>query len=180
MANCYTKSQIPQLKERTIFFDANILIYLFAPTGRGPFERKYASIFAGLLKEKCKMAVDFTILSEFINRAIRTNYEIYLKSNNLDKKILSFKQYRNNVDGQMALQAIYDMVNNKIMKYFEVIGKSFTMLDIQSMLRVDSLDFNDKAIELICRENNFILITNDVDYKDTSLDILTVNNQLKL
>lgn len=56
--------------------------------------------------------------------------------------------------------------------------KGFNQVDIYSMLCVDSLDFNDKAIELICRENNFVLMTNDADYMGTSLEILTANNKL--
>lgn len=91
MANCYTKSQIPQLKERTIFFDANILVYLFVPTGNRYCENGYSSVFSLLIKQKNKFVVDFIVLSEFINRAIRIDYDNYLQLNNLSKNSLSFK-----------------------------------------------------------------------------------------
>ena len=45
------------------------------------------------------------------------------------------------------------------------------------MLNVDSLDFNDKAIQSVCAKNNFVLLTNDIDYKETSLDILSANKK---
>lgn len=178
MANCYTKNQIPNLQGRSIFFDANILIYLFIPTGKMYFESNYSSIFASLIKQKNKFVVDFIVLSEFINRAIRIDYDNYLQLNSLDKNRLPFKQYRNQEDGKDKLQQLYDLVINRILKSFDIVENSINHKDVVSMLNVDSLDFNDKAIELICRENNFILLTNDVDYGDTSLDILTANNRL--
>lgn len=178
MANCYNESQIPQLKDRTIFFDANILIYLFAPTGRTSFENKYASMFRELLTAQYKIAVDVTVISEFINRAIKTGYDIYCSSNNLDKSQFRYKSdYRDSTDGSQAIRSIYDMVNNKIMKNFKLIGKSFTVPDVKSMLCIDGLDFNDKVIELICRENNFVLLTNDGDFINADLDILSANKK---
>lgn len=179
MANCYSKSQIYELKDRTIFFDANILIYLFAPTGRTSFENQYASMFRELLTAQYKIAVDVTVISEFINRAIKTGYDIYCSSNNLDKSQFRYKSdYRDSKDGSQAIQSIYDMVNNKILKNFKLIGKGFTVSDVKSMLCVNGLDFNDKVIELICRENNLVLLTNDGDFIDADIDVLSANNKL--
>lgn len=177
MANCYTINQIPNLKERSIFFDANILIYLFVPTGKMYFESNYSSVFASLIKQNNKFVVDFIVLSEFINRAIRIDYDNYLQLNNLGKNDLSFKQYRNQEDGKEKLQQLYDLVINRILKRFEIVENSITNEDILSMLKVNNLDFNDKAIQNICAKNNFVLLTNDIDYKETSLDILTVNKR---
>lgn len=177
MANCYTKNQIAQLKDRSIFFDANILIYLFVPTGNRFCENGYSLIFNLLLKQNNKFVVDFIVLSEFINRAIRIDYDNYLQLNSLDKNNLPFKQYRNQEDGKEKLQQLYDLVINRILKRFEIVENSIPHEDIVSMLNVDSLDFNDKAIQNICTKNNFVLLTNDIDYKETSLDILTANKK---
>lgn len=178
MANFYTKNEILNLKGRSIFFDANILIYLFIPTGKMYFENSYSSIFASLIKQKNKFVVDFIVLSEFINRAIRIDYDNYLQLNNLDKNRMPFKQYRNQKDGKEKLQQLYDLVINRILKSFDIVENGINYKDVVSMLNVDSLDFNDKAIQSVCAKNNFILLTNDVDYRDTSLDILTANNKL--
>lgn len=178
MANCYSKSQIHQLKNRLIFFDANVLIYLFVPTGKEYFENIYSSMFSLLIKHKNKLVIDFIVLSEFVNRAIRIDYERYLQLNNLDKSSLSFKTYRNETDGKQKLQQLYGLVANRILKYFNIVENGISSEDLVSMLSVDALDFNDKAIQHICRQNNFILLTNDVDYKETSLEILTANSRL--
>ena len=47
------------------------------------------------------------------------------------------------------------------------------------MFIVDSLDFTDKAIERVCSENSFVLLTNDKDFKDSTIDILSCNRNLR-
>ena len=142
MAKIYTKDQIHQLKDMVIFFDANILIYLFMPTGNLFFETAYSSIFALLLKEKNTLIIDFLVLSEFINRASRIDHEKYLSLNKIDKNKLPYKKYRDSADGQEKLQGIYDLVSNKFLKFFQIIEHGFNHDDITKMLNVDSLDFN--------------------------------------
>lgn len=46
------------------------------------------------------------------------------------------------------------------------------------MLVLDELDFNDKAIVRICEENSLVLLTNDQDFKNSGLDILTGNPRI--
>lgn len=178
MANCYTKNQIPQLKDRIIFFDANILVYLFVPTGNRYCENGYSSVFSLLIKQKNKLVVDFIVLSEFINRAIRIDYGNYLQLNNIGKNSLSFKQFRNQEEGKERLQQLYDLVINRILKHFEVIENGINHEDIVSMLSVNSLDFNDKAVQNICAKNGFILLTHDQDFVNADVDILSTNNKL--
>lgn len=100
MENCYYKNQILQLKERAVFFDANILIHLFVPTGQEYFERTYSSIFGSLIKQINKLIIDFIVLSKFVNRVIRIDYKNYLLLNKLDESNLSYKKYRDSMDGK--------------------------------------------------------------------------------
>ncbi|MDR3302817.1 MAG: PIN domain-containing protein, partial [Treponema sp.] len=61
---------------------------------------------------------------------------------------------------------------------FSVIDKPFTNIEIRSLLTIDSLDFNDKIIADTCKTNKCLLITNDADFKDADIDILSVNKKL--
>jgi len=49
---------------------------------------------------------------------------------------------------------------------------------VKNFLNVDNLDFNDKGILKICQENKFVLLTDDGDYKNSDIDILTCNKQI--
>jgi len=173
----YRTNNIPQISQRGIFFDANILIYLFWPT-KAQWERKYSSIYGVLVRSNAQMYVDFIVLSEVINRAIRFEYKNYLKAHNLNSDSFIFKQYRNSLDGQQSISDVYDIVKTDILGHFNIAGKYFQEVDITQLLSDTEIDLNDKAIELICQENNFILLTNDGDFRNSSLDILSENTNL--
>jgi predicted nucleic acid-binding protein len=124
------------------------------------------------------MVVDFIVISEVVNRAIRTEYEKHLQGHNISGKNLPFKQFRNSQDGQDALHDIYQIVNKKIVNKFNITGKVFTKSDIENFLQVDSVDFSDKGIISLCQENGFVLLTNDKDFASADLEILTSNQAL--
>lgn len=166
MAARYRLNEVQKLKGRDIFLDANILIYLFWPTGKHYFEQNYARVFHSLLKQKNKLYVDFLVLSEVINRVIRIEHA---------KTELKFKEFRDSQKGQETLSDIYLLVKDDILRKFSVAGKVFDKEGIESNLVVDELDFVDKAILSLCQEHNFVLLTNDRDFKNSNVEILTGN-----
>ncbi len=168
MAANYELQDFSHLKSRNIFVDANVLIYLFWPTGQHSFEKRYARTFQKLLKQENKLFVDFLVISEVINRVVRIEY----KKLNPDQK---FKDFRNSQKGKNVLEDISIIVKYNILNRFNVIEKSFDKQNIEHFLIVDELDFVDKAIVSICVENNLVLLTNDRDFKNSGLDILTGN-----
>ncbi len=178
MANRYDKNQVSLLVGKTIFFDANILIYLFWSSASNWAEREYSSIFGKLLKQKNIFVVDFMVISEIINRVIRIEYAKYLLQKALTNKQLTFKNYRDSQDGHQMLNEINNVIENKLFLHFDIVEKSFNELDIKNLLSIDKLDFNDKALVQICSENNFVLLTNDGDFIAADIDILSANNQL--
>lgn len=174
-AKLSTKKDIDKLVGREIFFDANILIYLFWPTAADSekLEKIYAAAFGQLLKQKNILVADFITISEFINRAFRIEYEKYKSSKKLYS--IKFKEYRNTEEGREVLNDIYVKVKEDIFKRFDVATQKFFKHDIEKLLIVDSLDFGDKGILKICKENNYVLLTHDADFKNSDIDILTSN-----
>ena len=175
MADRYSLSRVNSISGRPVFFDANVLIYIFWPTGLYRWEANYSAVFGQLLRQSNELIVDFLVISEVINRIHRVEYEKYLVVSRLDKTALNYKGYRDSADGQSALADIYLIVETSILSCFTVVGKNFTQADILSFLTVEPLDVMDKAILSICRENSFVLCTNDQDYKSSDIDILTSN-----
>ena len=180
MANRYRPSTIDKISEKKIFFDANVLIYLFGfgtPT-KINWGEQYARLYSRLNTQKNKFVIDYIILSEFVNRAIRFEYDNFLVTNGISKRDLYYKNYRNSDDGQEALNDIYLTVKYDILSDFEVVEKSYSKDDLTLMCSIDSLDFSDKAIVQICDENQFVLLTNDTDFKDEDIDILSCHRNI--
>lgn len=119
--------------------------------------------------------VDFIVISEIVNRAHRLEYEKHLTANMILRSALSYKQYRNSADGQAALSDIYLIVETNILSNFTVVGKAFNKADIQTFLTIGPLDFADKGILMTCKENDCVLLTNDIDFKAAEVDILSSN-----
>jgi predicted nucleic acid-binding protein len=180
MANRYNPSSISSINDKKIFFDANILIYLFGygtPTNAN-WEDQYARLYSNLSKQKNSFVVDFIVISEFVNRAIKIEYKNYLANNHLTENNCKYKDYRNSQNGQDALEDIYLTVTDDILNEFEVVEKSYSKNDLIFMCTVDSLDFSDKAIVKICKDNQFILLTNDTDFKNANIDILSCHKKI--
>jgi len=168
MATNYKLQDYEHLSGKDIFVDANVLIYLFWPTGQHSFESNYARVFRNLLRQGNNLYVDFLVISEVVNRVLRIEHQ---KLNSNQK----FKDFRNSQDGKDVISDIYLIVQSDILSSFKIIGKSFNKSDIEGFLIVDQLDFVDKATVTICAENNLVLLTNDRDFKNSGLDILTGN-----
>jgi len=175
MAARYSLKEIAAIGDRKVFFDANVLIYLFWPSGSLKWEHAYSSAFGSLLRQRNELIVDFLVISEIVNRAHRLEYEKHLSANGLHKNGLAYKTYRDSDEGQSALSDIYLIIETNILDTFTVTGKAFSKAEIQSFLKQEPLDFVDKAILSICKENSCILLTNDKDYKSADIDILTSN-----
>lgn len=174
------QADIPNMKNRQFFFDANVLLYLFGTVATPSNQwaiNAYSAIFSNCLQTKIVLCVDVTVLSEFINRFIRFEYESYLKSNYLNKTNFKFKDFRNTKEGQQVSQDIQSIVNGKILKNFKIIGKIFDQEEVKSINLVNS-DFNDELIIKTCNEHKCVLVTNDADFSGAAVDILTANNKL--
>ena len=75
MATKYRLQDVAQLNGRDIFLDANVLIYLFWPTGQHSFEQNYARVFSNLLRQGNNLFIDFLMISEVINRILRIEHK---------------------------------------------------------------------------------------------------------
>lgn len=173
MAKRYKQSDIPNFSCRIVFFDANIIIYLFWPVySKRNWAQKYASIFGKLLANKNKLAVNSFVLSEVINRILRIEWET--KTN----KTCDFKSFRDTKDGRQIQNDIFAIIVDKVLSSFSVIDRRLTADDIKKFLTVDALDFTDKIICDVCRTHNMILLTNDADFTNADVDILSANPKL--
>jgi hypothetical protein len=172
------KKNINLLTNRKIFCDANVLIELFWQLRPSDLMRNTSKIYGVIVKQK-NLFVDFNVISEFINRTHRIQFLEWkqfegCKQGKANPELDYKKDFKNSPKGKDTLNDIYTIIKN-ILKDFQVIGKAFQGDDLEHFLQLDELDFVDKAIKAICHENNMVLFTNDIDFKNSGIDVLTAN-----
>jgi predicted nucleic acid-binding protein len=175
MKKHYKEGEILHLKERTVFFDANIILSVFYTIDPNDWAQKnYSRVFAKLIENQNKIAFDVIIVSEVINRALRMEYKTYLRKNDIEEKNLSFKIFRDSESGKYAWQKIREMMRDVILPTFSVDEKSWNKDEIDRVLTQEG-DFNDQLIANLCVEKNYVLLTNDADFRNDDLEVLSLN-----
>lgn len=175
MKRVYRVGDISQLRDRDIFFDANILLYLyFATSSMKYWSTQYSAIFSQLIKNGNRLFVDYNVLSEVVNKELRSSHDhhkaVHGKSD--------YKIWRNSADGQNAEIRTYTIVRSMLSSVFQLEGKIYGKEDIHAMLNPTNQDFTDKAIINLCQEKHFVLLTNDRDFANADLEILSANKKL--
>ncbi len=172
MASRYQTRDLDSLLDNSFFFDTNILLYLFYSHTVDWASKSYSNLYMNMLNKGVKVFIDNTVLSEFINRILRIEYDTRMKIS--PDNIVPFKKFRDTIEGQEAVDHANNLVKN-ILKFISIDGEVMNKGDIQSILIVDSLDYNDKIIEHLCENKGYILVTNDTDFKESEIDILSAH-----
>jgi predicted nucleic acid-binding protein len=171
MAARYKLEEVSLLQNKNIFVDANVLIYCFWETGSYRQERRYTKVFNELIHNPYHLFVDFIVISEIINRVLRIEQKKLQPDSN-------FKKFRDSEIGKNVLSDVFLIVKQTILPQFSIVGKVFSKLEIERLLTVDDLDFADKSTVEICKENSLVLLTNDKDFRNVDIDILTGNTNI--
>lgn len=159
----------------SVLIDANVLIYLFPPTTQPPpnFAKNYSQALKNLLTAKARPVIDSLVLSEYINRYLRLEYNSTWSATYTD-----FKSFRNSGDfvavGNSAIIA-----SKEVLKIASRCDTIFSKVDIQEVLsELGNLDFNDGVLVEMCRLQGWKLLTNDGDLIIGGIEVLTTNHKL--
>ena len=157
-------------KNEKVFIDTNILIYLFSPdfvSSNEEYIEQYSKILEVLLQNSAQLYISSVVVSEFINRILRIDYE---KNKELYP---DFKQdYRKSQKYKETLNLILKELK-KILKISCKINDSFSEFDLLSWYQRDenqNLDFNDLHIAFIVESNNLKLLSNDNDFENFGIN----------
>ncbi len=153
------------LPEDKVFIDTNILIFLFSPSFVNSREyqvEKYSSIYNKLLANQSELYVNELVISEFINRCMRIDFE---RNFNISDKKDYKKDYRPSEEYDTTLKIVLKQVK-KILKSVNQINDDFTNFDIvKSVDTYLKSDFNDLIIAETVTKNNLKLLSDDGDFK---------------
>lgn len=160
-----------------ILVDTNIWLYLFPATGnpQRKFATQYSRAFSRLVRAKAQPILDPIVLSEYLNRYYRIEWEGGYKS-----KYSIFKDFRKSTDFGPVASAAQSFAL-KILEFCHVHSTPANELDInQALADIASgqVDFNDALLVDICRKHNLKLMTNDADFQCGGIAVLTTNPRL--
>lgn len=158
--------------------DTNIWFLIYGP-GR-PRDRRvaiYSRALSQMLAAKCAIYVEVLILSEYTNRYARLRHNLLRNTPGIDndfkkfRKSLYFKPIANDIAGDVR----------QIMKHSRRIESDLPVCNFDELIdefeKGDS-DFNDQVLAELCKGRNLKLVTDDSDFKDRGLNILTANQGL--
>lgn len=181
MPNVRITNIVPSPQE-TFLFDTNILIHLFYPTMSNAFMKPYEKFYADALRNKSQFILTSIQVSEFVNRCIRFQYDVFLKSNGYSRSTCDFKKdYRGTSDYQNTMNSILEIIKNDIASQFLLVDDHFDSMNLNDILLFGfSYDFNDAFLVSISNFYNSSIVTHDLDFANysTSQKIITANEKL--
>lgn len=179
MSSASNISNYPFSEKDDLFFDTNIWMYLYGPQGNpsDPVTQTYSLALARAAQAKSRIWVDVLVISEFVNRFARMEYDIRYPNKT---KRPNFKQFRNDPVFQPIAQAIVGAVRN-ILKFAVRIESGFSLINMNTLLtqfETVPSDFNDQVLIGLCTANGLQLVTHDSDFNGKGIDILTANPKI--
>ncbi len=130
-------------------------------------------VLKSIVELKSSISIDVLVLAEFINRYARWENKAICPD-------MEFKQFRNSEAFKSCARDI-TITCKRIIKRCKRCSSCFVDVDISLLLDQfgeGGYDFNDQIITEICRKKGFILVTDDSDFIDSDLTILTANPTL--
>jgi hypothetical protein len=164
-------------KGEPILLDANVWLFLYpAPSGKPSSSRSsYSAAFKNMLSAGVSLVLDALILSEYLNRYCRIEWQVLHKAKHPDfKKFRKLPEYVGIGNGA----AIFA---RSILKFCTKHDHPFSSVDVEKVLsdfECGACDFNDGLFVETCRQNGWKLVTHDADFINGGIEILTSNPNL--
>lgn len=153
-----------------VFIDTNILIFLFSPSYvNSSYDQvdKYSAVFSKLIANKCELYINSHVVSEFINRCLRIDFD-----NNFN--INQDKNYKRDYRGSEEYLKTIKIVLKELKKFLKLanhINDDFVSFDISTAYEsTKENDFNDLIIADTVKKNNLKLLSDDRDFKEIGID----------
>lgn len=165
----------PFTPEDELLLDTNIWLFVFGPQKPGSKKATtYSRVLANILAANSRIYIDALIVSGFINAYAR------LKWNVMGNPHGNFKRFRKSRDFKPIARDIAADIR-RVLRHCHRVEDDFNVLNIDRLVtefeRGDS-DFNDQVIAALCRNRGLKLVTDDGDFRDCDIPIVTANKRL--
>lgn len=163
-------------ENRKIFFDTNVWIFVNGFDPR-PEVQPYSNFYSDALKKGNDLVVTDRVLSEYFNRACRMEYKLSYPD---DTAMRNFKRVRKSADFLDRMDSVRDTCLNMI-EDNEFICTSVPEADFSRHIMeaaAGQMDLTDISIREDCKCANGVLVTDDGDYANCGLEVVTGNKWL--
>jgi len=157
-----------------LMFDTNIWLLIYGP--QSPTDRRvalYSAALRRILEAKSRIYINLVVISEFINAYARKKQRLIGFEGN-------FKEFRASMDFRAVAQDIVADAKN-LTKQCAWTARDLELSVVEGLLdtyRLGQSDFNDQIIAANCEQQGLTLITDDSDFKDYNIAIITGNRKL--
>jgi len=160
-----------------ILVDTNIWLYLFPAPGNPQrfYADQYSKAFSRLVTAKAQPVLDPMVLSEYLNRYCRIEWE-----GNFKEKYPKFKKFRQSRDFRNVAASAQTFAG-RILYFCQIHSVSPDELDFNQALTdfvLGRIDFNDALFIDLCKKGNLKLMTHDADFQVGGIEVLTINPRL--
>jgi predicted nucleic acid-binding protein len=162
-----------------VVFDANVLVSLFSglePPGSTPV-RKYSRVLKEIRQAGAQMLLDVLVMSEFINVCVRKHRDLAIAQGAV---WTSLKDFRKSPQFSPIANDIARTAR-QIVALCTRIDHPFSQWAIKDLLSdyaAGQSDFNDQLVVELCRKENALLLTNDTDFTQGGITVLTTHPKL--
>lgn len=157
-----------------LLLDTSVWLLIYGPHVPGDSRvALYSGALKRMLEAKSRLYVDVVILSEFINTYVRMKQQIAAPR-------LRFKDFRRTAAFQTVANDVVADAKH-MMKQCVWVANDLELSAVDGLLDEYALgksDFNDQIISVLCSRKGMKLVTDDSDFKDRDIPILTANSQL--
>ena len=165
--------------EDRVFIDTNILIFLFSPDFVSSKEYqidRYSKVFEMLVQNGCKMYINSHVISEYINRCLRIDFDKNVQDSGKTK--LYKEDYRNSPRYEDTLKKVLKELNKFLSLDVIQLDDSFSNFNIIDNYKENmKFDFNDMIIAKNVKENSLYLLSDDSDF--SNYDGIDINWYMK-
>ena len=179
MASVFRIQNYEPKSSESYFLDTNIWIYLFCPIANSKRHEQniYSNFFKLLTQSDHMIFVSSLILSEFANRYLRIDFDLWKKSTSN----YSADYKRDFVGSNHFLNTVSDVKQalKMILTKSERATDDFNAINLDNVLsEFGKSDFNDSYYLTLAKSKKWKIVTHDADFfKDNSrdVDIITAN-----
>ena len=173
----YDLSSYSFSSDEQVLLDTNIWLYLYPPpiSSSNKFAAQYSKAFKALVSAEAQLVLDPMVLSEYLYRYTRIEFNANYKS-----KYSNFKDFRNSSHFSKFASGV-ETFAKEILSVCQIHSIPANELDLDQALSAFSAggeDFNDALLVDICKKRNLKLMTNDGDFQDGGIEVLTTNKKL--
>jgi hypothetical protein len=171
------------IEKARILFDTNVWILINGFGGNSAQNRAtlYSAAYKLLLNNDNTVVLNNYILGEFFNRCTKLEYEII--KNDIEAangSIPHFKAYRRSPEFAPVLEGIRDTCLNMLddCEFISVEGHHYDIRSIVNDCASECADFSDLVLIEFCKLENLCMMTDDADFSQSGLDIITANKKM--